>query len=123
MQCQAISKDGKQCRAHALKGKKYCLVHDPESKKELKEYARQGGLVKKKVQTSLAPIEFKGDIKEVLDLLADTINQVRSNTMPARTANTIGYLANVMIKALEITEIDNRLKQVERVVMERKTYQ
>jgi len=98
-------------------------MHDPESKTKLKEYARRGGLVKKKVQTSLAPIEFKGDVKEVLDLLADTINRVRNNTIPAKTANTIGYLANVMIKALEISEIDNRLKQVERIVMERKTYQ
>jgi hypothetical protein len=123
MQCQAMTKEGKQCKAHALKGKEYCLMHDPDSKEKLKEYARQGGLVKKKVQTSLAPIEFTGDVKEVLNLLADTINRVRSNTMPARTANTIGYLANVMIKALEITEIDNRLKQVERVVMERKTYE
>jgi hypothetical protein len=123
MQCQAINRDGKQCRAHALKGKQYCLMHDPESKNQLKDFARQGGLVKKKVQAYLSPIEFTGDIKEVLDLLVDTINRVRSNTMPARTANTIGYLANVMIKALEITEIDNRLKQVERVVMERKTYQ
>jgi len=123
MQCQAMTKEGKQCRAHALKGKQYCLMHDPESKTKLKEYARRGGLVKKKVQTSLAPIEFKGDVKEVLDLLADTINRVRNNTIPAKTANTIGYLANVMIKALEISEIDNRLKQVERIVMERKTYQ
>lgn len=122
MQCQAKTKAGHQCRAHALKDKKYCLVHDPESKNQMKIYAQRGGQVKKKVQVCLAPVKFKGDVKEILDLLADTVNQVRSNHMPARTANTIGYLASVMIKALEVSQIVDRLKEVERIVLERKIY-
>ena len=122
MQCQAKTKAGNQCKAHALTGKKYCLAHDPESKNQLKAYAQKGGQVKKKVQVCLAPVKFKGDVKEILDLLADTINRVRSNHMPARTANTIGYLANVMIKALEVSQFDDRLKEVERIVLERKIY-
>ena len=85
-------------------------------------YARKSGQVKKKIQVHLAPIEFQGDVKEILDLLADTINRVRSNHMPPRTANTIGYLTNVMIKALEISQIDDRLKEVERIVLERNPY-
>ena len=122
MQCQAITKSGHPCRAHALRGKKYCLTHDPESKNQMKVYARKGGQVKKKIQVQLAPIKFEGDVKEILDLLADTVNQVRSNQMPPRTANTIGYLASVMIKALEITQLNERLVKVEKIVLERKTY-
>jgi len=122
MQCQATTKAGNPCRAHALKGKKYCLTHDPESKNQMEAYARRGGQVKKKIQVQLAPIKFEGDVKEILDLLVDTINRVRSNHMPARTANTIGYLANVMIKALEVSQFDDRLKEVERIVLERKIY-
>jgi len=122
MQCQATTKAGQQCRAHALIGKKYCLTHDPESKNQMKAYAQKGGQVKKKVQVHLASIEFQGDVKEVLDLLADTINRVRSNHMPARTANTIGYLASVMIKALEISQLNERLIKVEKIILERKTY-
>ena len=122
MKCQAITKSGHPCRAHALRGKKYCLTHDPESKNQMKVYAQKGGQVKKKIQVQLAPIEFQGNVKEILDLLADTINRVRSNYMPARTANTIGYLASVMIKALEVSQIDDRLKEVERIVLERKIY-
>ena len=122
MQCQATTKAGQQCRAHALTGKKYCLAHDPESKNQMKAYAQKGGQVKKKVQVHLASIEFQGDVKEVLDLLADTINRVRSNHMPARTANTIGYLASVMIKALEISQLNERLIKVEKIILERKTY-
>jgi len=71
---------------------------------------------------SLAPIEFKGNAKEVLDLLADTVNRVRSGEMPPRIANTVGYLAGHMIKALEMAELEDRLKKVERIVLERKTY-
>ncbi|MBA7534935.1 hypothetical protein ES705_27185 [subsurface metagenome] len=102
--------------------KDYCLAHDPESRKKFKEITKKGGKVKKKVQVSLALIEFKGNSGEVLDLLADTINRVRSENMPPRIANTIGYLAGHMLKALEIAEIESRLRKVERIVLERKTY-
>lgn len=122
MKCQATTRSGKPCKANALKDKKYCLAHDPESRKKFKEITKKGGKVKRKVQVYLAPIEFKGDVREVLDLLADTINRVRSNQMPPRIANTIGYLAGHMIKALEIAEIEDRLKKVERIILERKTY-
>jgi len=122
MKCKATTRSAKPCKANALKDKKYCLAHDPESKQKFKEITKKGGMVKRKVQVYLAPIEFKGDAREILDLLADTINRVRSNQMPPRIANTIGYLAGHMIKALEIAEIEERLKKVERVVLERKTY-
>ncbi len=122
MKCKATTKSGKSCKANALKDKKYCLAHDPGSKQKFKEITKKGGKVKRKVQVYLAPIEFKGDVREVLDLLADTINRVRSNQMPPRIANTIGYLAGHMIKALEMVEIEDRLKKVERVVLERETY-
>jgi len=122
MKCRAATQSGNPCRANALLGKEYCLAHDPESRDKFKEITKKGGKVKKKVQVVLAPIEFKGDVREVLDLLADTINRVRSNKMPPRIANTVGYLAGHMIKALEIAELEERLKKVERIILERKTY-
>lgn len=122
MKCKAITKKGKRCKANALRERNYCLAHDPESRERFKEITRKGGLVKKKVQVSLAPIKFRGNVREILDLLADTINRVRSKDMPPRIANTIGYLAGYMIKALEMAELEERLKKVERVVLERKTY-
>lgn len=120
MKCQATTRSDKPCKANALRGKKYCLAHDPESRKKFKEITRKGGKVKKKVGICLAPIKFKGNIKEVLDLLADTINRVRSNNMPPRIANAVGYLAGHMIKALEIAEIEDRLKKLEKIILERK---
>lgn len=122
MKCKATTRSGKSCKANALRDKDYCLAHDPDSKEKFREITRRGGKVKKKVQVSLAPIQFKGDSGKVLDLLADTINRVRSKEIPPRIANTIGYLAGHMLKALEITEIESRLKKVERIVLERKTY-
>jgi len=122
MKCKARTRSGKLCKANALIDKDYCLAHDPDSREKFKEITRRGGKVKKKIQVSLAPIEFKGDSGEVLDLLADTINRVRSKEIPPRIANTIGYLAGHMLKALEIAEIESRLRKVERIVLERKTY-
>jgi len=70
----------------------------------------------------LRRLSSRGTQKKVLDLLADTVNRVRPGEMPPRIANTVGYLAGHMIKALEMAELEDRLKKVERIVLERKTY-
>jgi hypothetical protein len=46
-------------------------------------------------------------------LLSETINQVRSGAIDPRTSNAVGYLAAVMLKALQQGEIEARLQALE----------
>jgi len=52
-------------------------------------------------------------------LLSDTINQVRKGQIGPRVANAVGYLSNILIKALEQTEMEKRIEGLEALVRER----
>ncbi len=52
--------------------------------------------------------------------MEDTINEVRSGNIPPNIANTVGYLAGHLLKAIEVSSIDKRLEIVESVLIQRK---
>jgi len=51
----------------------------------------------------------------VTSLLSETINLVRSGALDPRTSNAVGYLAAVMLKALQQGDIEARLQALEAV--------
>ena len=58
------------------------------------------------------------DTRDVVRLLADTINHVRRGEIDPRVANSVGYLAGILIKALERGEIEARLEALEAAIRE-----
>ena len=50
-------------------------------------------------------------------LLAATINQVRRGDLDPKVANTVGYLAGMLLKALDAGALEDRLLALERVVL------
>ncbi len=53
---------------------------------------------------------------DTVPLLSDTINQVRKGQIDPRVANTLGYLASVLIKAVEQSDIEKRIEAIEAAV-------
>jgi hypothetical protein len=51
----------------------------------------------------------------VTALLSDTINRVRKGDLDVRVANTVGYLAGVLLKSLEVGDLEDRLTQLESI--------
>ena len=116
--CEFIKKDGSRCRANPMRSKKYCYVHSPDIKKsEKKEASRKGGKVGKTIQINpLSPAKLD-DSNDIMLLLADTINKVRSGKMDTKIANCIGYLSGHMVKIFEISNIEKRLDKLEEMVL------
>lgn len=119
MQCQFIKEDGSQCGAKAIKETMYCFSHNPDTQHQKHLAVVRGGQARKDIEVHLSPIELKTP-QQVVVLLADTINQVRAGEVPPNIANTIGYLAGHMLKAIEVANLDQRLELVESVMIERK---
>jgi len=113
--CKAITNTGRHCRSHPLKGKEYCFIHDPESQEVRSLALSRGGKTPKKVQVQLDPITIITQ-KDVVLLLCDTINNVRSGGMPPRIANSVGYLAGHLLKALEASNLEKRVEQLEKAL-------
>lgn len=113
--CKAITKKGEKCKSHPLKGKEYCFIHDPESQEVRSRALSNGGRTPKKIQVQLDPITIVTQ-KDVVLLLCDTINNVRSGCMPPRIANSVGYLAGHLLKALEASDLEKRVEQLEKAL-------
>ena len=90
-----------------------CFFHAHPEK--LAELGRQGGKKNghwKQADCDLLQIRLKS-IGDVSGLLEETINRVRRGPFDLRAANAIGFLAGILIKALESGRIEDRLAHLE----------
>ncbi len=122
MQCTFLKSDKTQCNAHAMNGSQFCWLHNPDISDEAKKEAQaQGGKASTvAISSPLPPVKLNSP-SDVVSLLEDTINRVRSGEIDVRVGNCIGVLSNQILKALEITTIKDRVEVIERAIFERKT--
>lgn len=120
MRCQFIKDSGEQCEGMAMKDATFCFTHNPETQEEKHLASVKGGENSKKNILDLESVAVQTP-QQVVVLLESTINGVRSGEIPPNIANTIGYLAGHMLKAIEVSNLDQRLEMVESVMLERRT--
>ena len=122
MKCEFIKPDGTKCEAHAIKDSKFCYFHNPDiSDEEKREAQSNGGKTKAlTLKEPLPALPLKMPDDAVL-LVADTISRVRAGTLDIRTANCLGFLSDKLLKAFEMSRLNDRLEVIERVILEKKT--
>lgn len=109
--CKARTKIGGPCQAPAVEGG-FCFCHaHPEKMAEL---GRQGGRKNRRWKLDEGnrqprPLKSMGEVGELLE---ETINRVRQGPFDLRAANAIGFLASVLLKALD-QRTEERLAQLE----------
>jgi hypothetical protein len=124
--CKATRRDGTECQAQAQAGREYCYFHDP-TKAEAVKAARSRGGSSIKTLTPKAIKPWRGEPGEtmvirsprpqdVVNLLADTIDEVKAGQIDPKIANAVGYLSNVILKAFETEALDERLAAIEDAV-------
>ena len=98
-----------------------CYFHaNPDKASEL---GKRGGQAKSPTGTpgvseyDARPLRSVDDIAK---LLADTINDLRSGSIDSRLANTVGFLAGGMLKALQQGDMEGRLRAMEAVLSSNK---
>lgn len=121
MQCQYKKPDNTQCQANAMHTSSFCFSHNPETREAKKIAVRKGGLAPKKLTEELTPIKIQY-MQDILALLEDTINRIRTKPMTHQKANCIGYLANIFIKTIETAILEERLNKIERAILEKKQF-
>ncbi len=115
--CIFIKPNGKSCNAWAMTDSDFCFTHNPETKKQKKTAVSKGGKANKKNYSPLEAIEIK-DNGDVVKLIATTINEVRQGLTDVRIANCIFYGSGQLIKALEIANLEERVVEIEKVILE-----
>jgi hypothetical protein len=116
--CEFRKKNRESCGADAQIGKNLCVFHDPARADDGRR-ARQAGGVRRSQAAAVLPSDTQdhplGDANQVSALLADSINQLRRGQLDPRVANGIGYLASVLLKALD-QRLEERLAHLEAIV-------
>ena len=127
--CRATRKDGAPCKAEAQSGREHCFFHDPAKAEERHDSKVKGGQTGK--LATLATVKpWRGiagvvDVLkavspvELVDLLCNTIDDVRTGAIDPKVANAVGYLAGVIVKIQEQEALVERLSAIEEALKAR----
>ena len=117
--CQSATKDDSPCNAYAVAGSAYCYHHDPERADERRLARRRGGFHRhgRRIgSVGQSPTVSLDTMVDVARLLQGTINDALQLENSLQRARTIGYLAALLIKALDIAVFEERIAQLERTL-------
>jgi len=119
--CRFQKDNGEGCRATPMRGEEYCFWHHPEHAEEAAEARRLGGLRRRKEKITQGAYDFEGlesvaHIRRLLEIAtADTL-ALESSIARSRT---LAYLAQMALKALEVGELEERVRALENVTRPR----
>jgi len=120
--CHFRKKNGNRCGANAQPTNGLCVFHDPARVNDGLRARREGGLRRSRAAVVLpsgTPDHAIGSTQDVADLLGESINQLRRGQLDARVANAMGYLASVLLRALEQGPMEERLRNLEDILGKR----
>jgi hypothetical protein len=101
-----------------MKDGMYCIMHSPEHAKEVQEARRLGGLRRKREVTLAGAYEFDGlgtveGIRRLLEVaVLDTLGMENSLSR----SRTIAYMAQIALKALEASDLEQRIAVLEQAI-------
>jgi hypothetical protein len=120
--CEKVKHDGQRCRGIAMHGSPYCFFHNPAAREARKAAQQSGGQANRAavLPADAADLPLHSG-KDVVALLAETINQVRKGQLSPKIASIVGYLSGPLLKALETSDTEERLTRVEHALQTRKS--
>jgi hypothetical protein len=114
-QCAFRSATGRPCRAAPLRDGEFCLMHSPESIKQVQEARRLGGLRRRRESTISSAYQFDSlnsveGIRRIVEVaVLDTLSMENS----IARSRTLAYLAQVALRTLEIGDLETRIAALE----------
>ena len=110
--CSAKNRNGKRCGAWSAVGRDKCALHlDPGLAARMG--SKHGQRKAHPTHSDAVFIEPPKTAGAVRDALANTMAQVHARRMDPRTANTLAYLAMSLLRAIEVSDIEQRLGALE----------
>ena len=120
MQCKHIKQNGEQCQCHALKDDEYCFRHTTKIPAEVKrQWSVKGGYNRKpRMEKPIELLELNKPDDIVL-LLGNCINMLLHGQIDGKLANSIAFMCNPLLRALEISELTKRVEKLETFIEEK----
>ena len=116
--CSGIKADGGRCQAQAIRDSQWCFSHHPDYAEQRRRRASRGG---KRGGRGRPQAELGG----IKDRLSDLADNVLAGRVDKGDAAVVSQVYNVLLRAIttelkvrEVTELEERLADLERAVEE-----
>ena len=113
--CAYVHGSGKACGGFAIAGSTYCFAHDSGSAEQRAAARRRGGQAGRGTSVPESDVVVRS-LADVVALIEQTVNDVRSGRVDVKIANAIGVLSNVALRAVERSAFEARLDALESVL-------
>ena len=115
--CKASRKDGQACCAYSLLDSEFCFAHCPDRAAERKAARSAGGRARHgrsfgAVATGDQGVKL-GSVGDVVQLLETAVRDVLTLENSIGRARCVGYLAGIAVKALEVSDLEDRIASLE----------
>jgi hypothetical protein len=117
--CQAITQNGTPCQAYAAAGSAYCFHHDPAQAAQRHVARSKGGRARHGRhigpvgQPAPLTLDTTADVATLLQRTIDDTLQLENSLQRART---IGYLAGLFLKALDMAVLEQQIAALKRAL-------
>lgn len=114
--CEFRKKNGQRCGADAQSEKTLCVFHDPAKAAADRRAKQLGGINRSRMEAAQPPDTAGHPLNNVHDvslLLGQSINQVRRGQLAPRVCTAVGYLAGILLSALQQGPLEKRLQRLE----------
>lgn len=124
MRCKQTKDDGTPCGAYAMSGSEFCYLHNPDIPADEKKASQTRGGANRALMTVSAPLPpmILRQPNDAIELIEDTINRVRARELDIKIANCLGVLAGHLIKAIEVSKLNDKVEEITRVIEKRTKY-
>lgn len=111
--CKGRNKNGGPCRAFATEGG-LCYLH--ANPKKAVELGRKGGRKNRHAPAAITmnPLPPLTTATNVRDSVAGLIDDVRSGRVPQKTASVLTPMLNLLLKAIETSDLEQRIEALEK---------
>jgi len=118
MKCNFVKANKEVCGNNALLKDTKCFWHSKKVSDDDKNKVRSAGGKSKIIKTSGGFDYYKLDnITDVNNLNTAMINAVLQNKIDLRVATGIAYMLNLSIKGIELSNIENKINEIEKLVV------
>ena len=116
--CKAKNAKGEPCQAPAIDGSEYCFFHAPERAADRQAARVKGAKASPRKTVVLGNDVDLADAESVRALLAGMLREVMGTQTGGRMdivkkARCAGYLGGILLKAVELSEIEKRITALE----------
>jgi hypothetical protein len=107
--------DGRLCRASAIRGERFCYMHDPERAEEAAEARRLGGIRRRRERTLAGAYELGGvrtieDLMRVVEIVVFDMLGLENSIARARILLSAALAG---VKLVETGELEERIAALE----------